>query len=99
MLTRCSTSRCAKKCEVGRTSHVRSGHKCADKANNHERVVAVVANVVDDLVFREEAREWKHSAERKRRDNPSGESDWHELAQTTHIFFHVKRVMRCAVAD
>ena len=58
-----------------------------------------MANVVDDLVFGEETREWKHATESKGRDNPSGESDWHELAQTTHIFLHVKRVMRCAVAD
>ena len=52
-----------------------------------------MANVVDDLIFREEARKWKHATQCKRRDNPCSESDWHELAQATHVFLHIKRVM------
>ena len=99
MLASCGTSRRTKEREVRRARHVCSSHECADKADDHERVVAVVANVVDDLIFREEARKWKHATQCKRRDNPCSESDWHELAQATHVFLHIKRVMRCTMAN
>ncbi len=99
VLACCSASRSSKEREVGRTRHVCSSHECADETNNHERVVTAVTNVVDDLVFREETREWKHSTECKCRNDPCRERDWHELAQATHIFLHVKRVMRCTMTN
>ena len=37
--------------EVRCASHVRRRQECAAEANNHERVVTAIANVVDDFVL------------------------------------------------
>ena len=52
-----------------------------------------------DLILREETGEREHPAQGKRGNDPGGERDWHYLAQAAHVFFHVERVMRCAVAN
>jgi hypothetical protein len=51
MLARRCTASGAEKGEVCSARHVGSGHECANKADDHERVVTVVAYVVDDFVF------------------------------------------------
>ena len=50
LASRCATRR-TKEGEVRCARHVRSSHECTDKSNNHEHLVTVIANVVDDFVF------------------------------------------------
>ncbi len=47
---RCAT-RFTKEGEICCARHVRSGHECTDKSDNHEHLVTVIANIVDDFVF------------------------------------------------
>ena len=99
MLTSSCTASLTKKGEVRSASHVGSSEEGANKTHNHEGVVARIAHIVDDFVLREETRKGKDPTQRKRGNDPRGECDWHVLAQTAHVFLHVKRVMRCAVAN
>ena len=99
MLARRCAASGAEEGEICCARHVGSGHECANEADDHEGVVTVVAYVVDDLVLREETREREHSAQGKRGNDPGGERDRHYFAQAAHVFFHVERVMRCAVAN
>ena len=87
------TSWRAKECEVGRPCHVRGGHERADESDNHERVVTVVTNIVDDFVLGEETRKWEYATQRQGGNNPRGECDRHVFAQSTHVAFHVEGVM------
>ena len=64
MLTCCGTARLPKECEVGRPSHVRRSHEGANQRNVIEELVAVVTGVIDDLVFREESRKERNTAQR-----------------------------------
>ena len=96
--SRCTTW-LTKEGEVRCTGHVSSSKERTRKSDIHEHAVTIMANVVDDLIFRKEPREWEHSAESKSRNNPSAESYWHELAKPTHVFLHFKRVMRRTMAN
>ena len=49
-----------------------------------------MTHVVDDLILREETREWEHTAQRKRGNDPRAERDGHELAKTAHVLLHVE---------
>ena len=90
MLTCCGTARLPKECEVGRPSHVRRSHEGANQRNVIEELVAVVTGVIDDLVFREEPRKERNTAQRSGRHHPCGRRDRHLLRQTTHVFLHVE---------
>ena len=90
VLTRCGTARLPKEREVGRPSHVRRGHEGTNQRNVVEELVAVVAGVIDDLVFRKEPREERDTAQRSGRHHPCGRRDRHLLRQTTHVFLHVE---------
>ena len=86
---RCATG-LAEKCEVRCSCHVCRGEECATQTNDHEERVAIGANIVDNFIFGEKARERKHTAQGQRRHRPRSKGDGHVLAQPTHVFFHVK---------
>ncbi len=67
--SRCATG-LAKKREVRRSCHVCRGEECATEANSHKERVAIGANIVNDFVFGEKARERKHPAQGQRRHCP-----------------------------
>ena len=99
MLARRCTASGAEEGEVCSARHVGSSHECANKADDHERVVTVVAYVVDDLIFGEEAGEREHPSQCERGNDPGGKRDRHYFAQAAHVLFHVERMMRCAVTN
>ena len=66
---RCATC-LAEKREVRRSRHVCRSEECPTQPNDHEERVPIGANIVDDLVLGEKARERKHATQSQRRHRP-----------------------------
>ncbi len=91
-------TRLAEEREVRRPHRVGGGHERADQRDPHEHRVAVVSDVVDDLVLGEEPGEREHAGEGERRHDPGTGGDRHLAPQPAHVLLHVEAVVRAGVA-
>ena len=90
-------ARLAEEREVRRPHRVGGGHEGADQRDPHEHRVAVVPDIVDDLVLGEEPGEREHPGEGERRHDPGPRGHWHLAPQSAHVLLHVEAVMRAGV--
>ena len=85
--------------EIGSPRHVHRRQSGPGEPDPEQEGVAVIAHIVDDLVFRPESGKREDSGQSESRHDPDCECNRHEFAQAAHIGFHVERMMRTGMAD